>query len=265
MQMPIPSEIEGCESNYVIPYRWEPHNKGEERFIPAWSLHRLKSGQHDEEIDWVRRNSPGLEVVQAWRVQNSDVANFFVNHCASRSTRPIKNTLPDQMIKFLWHGTFMTSPRLVCTAERPFNRRYGSEELWYGLGSYFAEDPRYSAGKRYGFRTSVSPTAIPKDWEREGSGEYTILCMVAVYVGRSFEYKGCSNEETKELKDSPLIEPDFIDASSTDGGSSEDAQYRYDSENAPLGGRYEGKMYIVRPDAATNPKYLVMFKTPPRD
>ncbi len=59
---------------------------------------------------------------------------------------------PAELVKFLYHGSSQTDPKLIYESEEGFDMRYANENGYWGSAVYFAQDSSYS--NAYSFRSN---------------------------------------------------------------------------------------------------------------
>jgi hypothetical protein len=116
------------------------------------------------------------EVVKVRRIQNRSLYRKFDAELKSMEDKLGKRAV-ELTQRYAWHGSGKTRPDEIA-AGAGFMMQYGSEQGFYGMGSYFAEQASYSDHDKYVYRSS----------DKEGlhqceDGKYRHLLLVNVLRG----------------------------------------------------------------------------------
>ena len=200
-----------------IPHQWEPQQTSDVETIPV-----PVSGEEWCELETLMQESlPSAKLVEVLRIQNLTLwrrYSFFKSLMSRKNQGEVNE-------KLLFHGTRHTNPQTIISSEKGFDFRYGSDDSFWGKGTYFAVKASY-CDSRFVYKTN------------EGTKQ---VFIARVLTGKSVNIP----KPNRTLKEPPKLP-----------GSDTDA---YDSVNGLVENPTHTQVYVIYDHDKAYPAYLLTY------
>ena len=202
----------------AIPRQWKPKQASDVVTIPV----PVKDEEWQELETLIWESLPSVKLAEVLRIQNLTLWRrySFFRSLMSRKNQGQVNE------KLLFHGTRHTDPQTIISSDKGFDFRYGSDDSFWGKGTYFAVKASY-CDSRFVYKT--------KDGMKQ-------VFVARVLTGRSIKLP---------KPDRTLKEPPKLPHSDTDA---------YDSVNGSVENPTPTQVYVIYDHDKAYPAYLLTYR-----